>query len=191
MSMIGCFHRIDDADIDAFRANPDRFWTIVGVPKIKHKPGLLSRLFGHGHPPNGAPDDDWQPLPGGKAFDVDKAWHGIHFLLCHDPETGPQPLAFILDGGHDIGDIDPGYGPVRALTATQVADIAEALNHLDLDQLRAQCHREDFAQYDIYPNIWDEPDENCFGYLFEHLSALIDFIDQTRNEDKGLLVWIG
>src|SRR5690349_11334743 len=56
-------------------------------------------------------------------LDLDKAWHGLHFLLTGTDWGGTPPLNFIVAGGETIGDVDVGYGPARAFTPEQLAEI--------------------------------------------------------------------
>jgi hypothetical protein len=53
--------------------------------------------------------------------DLDKAWHGIHWLLTGTADSGSEPLCYLLAGGTQIGDIDVGYGPARSFSAEEVA----------------------------------------------------------------------
>jgi len=64
------------------------------------------------------------PAPGtpGHSISIDKAWHGLHYLLCGAPEPVAGPLGQAVFGGTDIGE-DQGYGPARYFTPTQVAEI--------------------------------------------------------------------
>jgi hypothetical protein len=41
-------------------------------------------------------------------LDVDKAWHGIHYLLTGTAWEGDPPLDFIVKGGSQVGDVDDG-----------------------------------------------------------------------------------
>jgi len=54
------------------------------------------------------------PAPGtpGHSVSLDKAWHGLHYLLCGALEPAPGPLGQAVFGGTEIGE-DPGYGPAR------------------------------------------------------------------------------
>src|SRR5438270_9992408 len=110
MSMIGCFYALKAQDLEAIIEQPARIKTLWNVPVIMPKPpSLLGKLFGAKDvaPP---PSDPWNPSEKPQEFDVDKAWHGIHFLLTDSDWEGEGPLAFILHGGREINE-DLGYGP--------------------------------------------------------------------------------
>src|SRR5262245_61651019 len=61
-------------------------------------------------------------------MDLDKAWHGIHFLLTGSAWDGEEPLCFLVKGGEEIGDEDFGYGPARILSPNQIAAWADSLS---------------------------------------------------------------
>jgi hypothetical protein len=67
---------------------------------------------------------------------LDKAWHGVHYVLCGEIEPGASLLSQAVLGGATLGDDDEGfsgYGPPRCFTMAQVAELAQALNRPDLE----------------------------------------------------------
>src|SRR5215831_2317265 len=64
---------------------------------------------------------------------LDKAWHGLHFLLCGQPEPTAGPLGSVILGGTEIGDDDLGYGPARYFEPSEVGEIAAALGRDGLE----------------------------------------------------------
>ena len=106
MGMIGCLRLLPDSDLGRLLADPS----------------LLPDYL------DGEEVDGFGPFAD---LDVDKAWHGIHFLLTNSAEGGSFPLAFLIVGGRNIGDEDMGYGPARGFAAREVAQIAAALSKVD------------------------------------------------------------
>src|SRR5215203_4027303 len=53
-------------------------------------------------------------------IDLDKSWHGIHYLLTKTAWAGEPPLSFLVLGGAEVGDIDVGYGTARAFRSDEV-----------------------------------------------------------------------
>ena len=97
MSMIGNFLQVSPSDLEELIADPS------GVHSVHLDPN----------------DDEHE-----NCIDIDKAWHGIQFLLANDPWGGEPPLANAVLGGTEIGD-DVGYGPARYLNADEVRAVAD------------------------------------------------------------------
>src|SRR6185503_14516377 len=87
--------------------------------------------------------------------DLDKAWHGIHFLLTGTAWDGGEPLCYLVSGGEEVGDVDVGYGPARVLRPHQVAQWAAALTAIPADELRRRFDPQAMLKEKIYPEIWD------------------------------------
>jgi hypothetical protein len=161
MSMIGCFLRLSDADLDALVAEPSRLNEF-----LKYDPN----------------NKDY--------FDVDKAWQGIHFLLTNSAWEGSGPLAFILHGGREI-DEDLGYGPPHGFTSVEVKEIATALEPIQPDALFEKAGQAQFTAEDIYPSIWDESKEECIGYVTTYFADLKKFIQETAATNRALITYLG
>ncbi len=80
-------------------------------------------------------DDDGEGGSGHPEMDVDKAWHGIHYLLNQSADGGEGPLVGVILGGEPIGD-DMGMGPARVLTPAEVKAASQALDALTIEPLR-------------------------------------------------------
>lgn len=46
---------------------------------------------------------------------MDKAWHGIHYLLTGTAWEGDPPLNFLVTGGREVGTEEIGIGPDEGL----------------------------------------------------------------------------
>ena len=67
-----------------------------------------------------------RPIPDGdisKRICIDKAWGGLHYLLCGVMDAGRESVGLAVLGGTKIGD-DHGYGPARYLSASRVKTVA-------------------------------------------------------------------
>jgi len=67
--------------------------------------------------------------PEAELLDLDKSWHGIHYLLSGSDFEGEPPQAFLLNWGIELGDPDAPYGSTHAYTAAQTAEIDLVPNH--------------------------------------------------------------
>lgn len=189
--MIGCFRSASDEEIEALIRKPDRIRQVLfnDFTGSQKKPGFLARLFGLAY----EPENEliiWKPENGNEDFDVDKAWHGIHFLLCDDPTSGDGVLSFIMDGGRFIGRVDVGYGPARAFKKNELEEIYGAIEKIQASDLKKKCDKKKFESNNIYPFIWDEPEDECFGYLLSYFEKLKLFLKRTLDAGKGILVYI-
>lgn len=125
-------------------------------------------------------------------LDIDKAWHGLHFLLTGTDWEGEPPLNFIVAGGEQLGDVDVGYGPARAFMPEQLAEISRALDALDPDALRQRFDPVKMTELDIYPSIWDRDpaDDDTLGYVLEYFGMLKSFLRKGAQRGLGLLVYM-
>jgi hypothetical protein len=111
-----------------------------------------------------------EPAP--KGISLDKAWHGLHYLLCGAAEPAPGPLGQAVIGGTEIGD-DLGYGPARYFTAAQAAEIARALQAPGLEaNLRARFNPAAMESLGLYPGGWAV---NGDAWLIDAFRSLRDF----------------
>jgi hypothetical protein len=190
MSMIGCFYALKDEDLEIIVKAPKRIHGLWSRPQPPKNPSFLSRLLGAKPQPAVAPDD-WQPAEKPVAFDVDKAWQGIHFLLTGSDWEGDGPLAFILHGGREISE-DLGYGPAHGFSSSEVKTIDAALRDVDGASLFARADPGEFTKREIYPEVWDkEPKEQCIGYVIEHFNGLKKFIGEAAQSGRALIAYIG
>jgi hypothetical protein len=162
MGMSGCFAAADAATLERLRASPDE---------------IEAFLF---------PDDgDGEPEHGAC---VDKAWHGIHFVLAGDADYVDTPAGWAIMGGREIGD-DMGYGPARWLPPEQVRLIAAALP--DVDAFSAAYDPEAMTRDGVYPDvIWLRDGDDARDYLVENYALLLTFYREAAARGDGVFLWI-
>lgn len=160
MSMICCLREVTDSDIRALLKDPEQILELL--------------------------DEEQDEV------DLDKAWHGIHFLLTGSAWEGAEPLCYLVTGGHQIGDVDVGYGPARALTSKQVADFDTALNGVTADELRQRFDPQAMAEAEVYPGIWEHApkEDDNLEYLLEYFGELKSFVGNTREQGKGMIIYL-
>jgi hypothetical protein len=92
-------------------------------------------------------------------LDLDKAWHGVHYLLCGAVEPGDSLLSQAVLGGTEIGEDFSGYGPARYFTVARVAELAAALRQPQTEaEVVARYDPQRMSQLQIYPFGWEEED---------------------------------
>jgi len=125
--------------------------------------------------------------------DLDKAWHGIHWLLTGSADGGEEPLCYLVAGGEPVGDVDVGYGPARALTSEQVAAWDAALSRIPREELARRFDPKAMLDAQIYPEIWARSikgEEDTLEYVLQGYGSLRDFVAAARKEHSGLLVYL-
>ena len=153
---------------------------------------FVSRLFGGKPKQPAAADEGPLQLSEGEGLvaDLDKAWHGLHFLLTGTAEAGYPPLDFLVDGGDAVGDVDVGYGPARALRPTLVIEIAAQLANLSDAALSARYDGAAMTAQEIYPDIWerDSEEDDSRAYLLENLVVLRKAVAEAADRHLGLIL---
>lgn len=116
-----------------------RSLTAAEAEGLKANPGLLGDLVEQeGKPPAVA--------------DLDKAWHGLHWVLTGAAWSAEGALGQAIMGGEEFGE-DRGYGRPRLLDPAGVASLA-ALHSIGADELRARFDPEALSEAEVYPDIW-------------------------------------
>lgn len=201
MSMILELHTVSDASLARVLADPPLVWKVVSPDDDSlydavraeagaAEAGFFQRLFGRPARAK-APAVDFSLAPGEvDTIDLDKAWHGIHFMLTGTAWEGTPPLNFLMHGGVEIGDVEVGYGPARGMTGAEVKAVAGALAGIDEAFMRARFDPAQMMQLDIYPGIWDRDpaDDDSLGYCMEYFSALRAFVMRAAERGAGLVI---
>ena len=92
------------------------------APQEEAGEALLALLEEHLRPPAGS------ELSGKRrSLSLDKAWHGVHYLLTGAVEPDGTLLGQAVLGGTEVGEDFTGYGPARLFEPDVVAALATAL----------------------------------------------------------------
>ena len=187
--MIGNFKLTSDADINALIDRPKRIEKyLYGEAFSVTEPARgFFKWFSKSKPHE---IDDWEPECSGDELDVDKAWHGIHYMLTGKPWEGIEPWSFVVTGGVGIGDVDVGYGPARAFGSEQVSQIDEALSSLSDEEIKRRFDPDKLRENKIYPEIWDESFDDCFAYVLSYFNDLKEFVSKAAKNNNAMIVYI-
>lgn len=142
MGMLWAARVMTAAEVDDLRADPDSVWDLIDEEEE-------SDAF----------------------LDLDKMWHGVHWILTGTAWDAEGPLGQVILGGEEIGE-DGGYGPARLLTPEQVSDVAAALRAVSADELRARFDPAAMSAAGVYPDVWTET------WILEQ--GLLPAVDQLR-----------
>jgi len=130
------------------------------------------------------------PLTGkGPDLSLEKAWHGIHYLMCGEVEPGADVLSRAVLGGTEIGDDEHGYGPARYFSTQQVALTARELSRASLPaEMNARFDSVRMNSLGIYPGGWDTPD--AFDWLLTEFHHLRDFYAGASTQQCAIVTCI-
>lgn len=118
--------------------------------------------------------------------DLDKSWHAIHHLLTDTAREEDHSAFALLRGGETLGD-----GPGRLLAPSEVTTFADLLTNTTEADLRARYDASRMQQLDLYPQIWDEPDDEVLEYVTDYFDLLRNFANQAAAAGQAVLIWMG
>jgi hypothetical protein len=121
------------------------------------------------------------------AVSLEKAWHGLHFLLTGTAMEGDEPLNFLLLGGEVVGDDESS----RRLSPQAVQELHRALASTSDEQLWGRFDPEQMEAGDVYPGIWDEPEEDLKEEYLMYFHEMKRLISQAAAGGKAVLISIG
>jgi hypothetical protein len=164
MGMVACFTSLSPADLQ----------------RLRDDPGEIDEFL--------YPDDGDSEPP--NYIDLDKAWHGLHYLLTGEPEGGPEPLSLAIFGGVEFGP-EVGYGPARFLTADKVACVAGALSKVTIEELSSKFNPKDMEAKQIYPEvIWVRDGSEALDYVLESFPQLQIFFRDAASRGEAVIQWL-
>lgn len=159
MGMVGCFMAVTASDFKRMQGDPEFVEEILNSE---------------------------ESMEGDAMMDVDKAWHGIHFLLTGEAWGGEAPWSLAIMGGKEIGE-DQGYGPARYLTPEQVITVSHALDSLPLDDFKSRFDPARMTGLTIYPDIWEREGAEALEYVVSHYEGLIKYYRDAASRGDAIL----
>jgi hypothetical protein len=131
-------------------------------------------------------DDEDAEMPGPE-LDLDKSWHGLHYLLTGTGwDLGDGAAGAAVLGGDEIGE-DGGYGPARLVRPEAVQAVADALDAVDVERLRARFDPDAMAAAEIYPHGWEAGGDS---YLVSYFAQLRGFYRNAAAGGQAILLAI-
>jgi Domain of unknown function (DUF1877) len=128
---------------------------------------------------------------GGKreVLSLEKAWHGVHYLLTGGAEPGSELRSQAVLGGVELGD-DPegfsGYGPARYFRATQVRELSEELRRPVVEsEALARFDPAKMSQLQIYPG-WRDGEQDK-EWLMDAFRRLRDFYSSAAAQGRAII----
>ena len=123
----------------------------------------------------------------GEALSIEKAWHGLHFVLAGTKWEATAPPGNVVAGGCEIGE-DLGYGPARYLTVDEVRDASTALAAIDDEEFRKRYNREALAEAEVYPGGWDDPSE--LDWLLDAVRDVRAYFKKAADLGHAMMIYM-
>lgn len=118
---------------------------------------------------------------------LDKAWHGVHYVLSGTVEPDESLLSRAVLGGTEIGEDFSGYGPARCFTVEQVADLAAALRSPETErEAEARFDPQRMNELQIYPFGWDE-EPGARDWILDSFRELRDFYRRAATDGRAVV----
>ena len=190
MSMVYYLREVEEKQLTEVLRRPEYIVSLLYGVEPEPRAGRVARLLGINAQP--APAPECITSAGGAEIDIDKAWHGIHYLLTGSDWEGAEPLCYLISGGEEIGKVDVGYGPARGLSSQEVKKWTDALAKIKVEELKARFDAVKMMELDIYPTVWnnDPEEDDPLGYLLEYFEELRSFVKRAAADDKCIILYL-
>lgn len=180
MGMYAGYYRISDAELEQLRQLEERALLKRVEELTEDETAETCDL-----------DKMWDVLRA-EVCDLDKMWDALHFVLTGDTLSDAadhDPLSEAVCGS----DFLARQIHVGGIPSNRVKEIAQALHEVDFAARLAALQMSDFAAAEIYPNIWDRPEEedDIRAELQECFADLQAFYDNAAEQGNAVLVMIG
>jgi Domain of unknown function (DUF1877) len=201
MGMTCTLYRVTGPEIEHLIEQPSTLHSFLdfdnGAPAVRtvKEKGLLGfffRLFGIrvSEVSTEASSEHTAPRPSEpqRVIDIEKGWHGLHFLFTGTADGGEEPACYLVRGGEDLD--DDGYA--RALRPEKVRRLSQYLDSLSPADLERRYDPVRMTKLDIYPAvIWQhEARDSLVEWLLDCFSEVKTFINRAAAAGDGVIVHI-
>jgi Domain of unknown function (DUF1877) len=117
---------------------------------------------------------------------LDKAWHGVHYVLCGEVEPGAALLSQAVLGGIELGDGEgfSGFGPARYFTSAQVAELSQVLRRPETEsEAASRFDAVRMTELGIYPG-WEPAHQEWVMGAFRRLR---DFYSDAARKGRAIV----
>lgn len=159
MGMIACFRKVSSSELQQLLDNPE---------------SLSEKLFNEENESN--------------EYDLDKAWHAIHYMLNGSLWEISSNAGALIMGGQPISDEDVGYGPARYFKATEVKEIFDEFSKVSEENLFSNFESMLAQGSEVYPGFEDSPVDR--EYIKDYFQGLKKFYEKTVKDNDCLIAYL-
>jgi hypothetical protein len=201
MGMTCTLRRVSPADCERLRADASAVEELLypegstpPVVEVREK-GLLGWILRLMPVKVTQVDPTWVPPEreepdDGSEIDLDKAWHGLHFIFTGTASEGDPPGCFLVRGGEEIGDEDDATRP-RLLDPNQVRQWSAFLASVSDEEFSRRYDADRMTALEIYPEaIWKRDagsQHSPVKYLRAALDDLRAFVAAAAGRGDGIV----
>ena len=149
MSMLCSLYRITPEQVTKLKDFPDAVGELVGLTMPPPKVSLLSKIFGKSPKLPLPSAQKFEPIAESDTFELNQAWHILHFLFSGSNAEDPWPGGFLMSGGEEVGP-DQGYGPIRLLAPEFSQAVATFLAAQSFEMLDSAYVASEIEAAEIY-----------------------------------------
>lgn len=127
---------------------------------------------------------------GGKSYDeenyldIDKSWHALAYMLSEiSGDDEDLRYAVPLDEENEP-ELDI---PIFKLNASRVVKVAEAVNKVTREKLLQNYDIDDMLEFNIYPLIDGENEEEFFEYIYCNFVNMQEFLSKAAKGNKSII----
>jgi hypothetical protein len=191
MSMLCSLYGLTELQTLNLLADPASVNDLLGNSQPPPKSSFLSKILGKSKRDDPPDRRKLEPVAESETFELNQAWHILHYLFSGSDAEGEWPSTFIMFGGQEIGP-DLGYGPARLLTNELSADVAKFLNTQSRQSLDAAYVAQNIEDAKIYWHVSSElaDRQGQIEELWDIVLNMRGFIEETVRLRGSILVQI-
>jgi hypothetical protein len=159
MGMISCFRKISTPELQKLLENPGN---------------LADTLFDEDNAAN--------------EYDLDKAWHAIHYMLNSAVWEVSSNAGALIVGGTPVSEEDMGYGPARYFDEKEVKLIFDDLKNISVEKLLSKYESMLQQGEEIYPTFEDTDEDR--EYIKDYFEGLKRFCEKAASNNECLITYI-
>lgn len=191
MSMLCNLYRITPEQVTKLKDFPGAIGELVGFTAPPPKVSFLSKLFGKPPKQLSSSGQQFEPVAESDIFELNQAWHILHFLFSGTNAESPWPGGFLISGGEEIGP-DQGYGPIRLFDSELSRAVAGFLDTQSFKMLDSAYVASEIEATEIYWKVSSEHTERQrqLEELWSMVKELQTFFEHTVRAGNATLLSI-